>query len=218
MSEQISVLLADDHVLVLGMLRERLDRERDITVVAAVGSAGEAIRETVRLKPDVVVMDIDMPGTSCFQAARTIRTECPRTRTIFLSAFLNDAYIDQALAVEAAGYLTKSESPQAVVDAVRAVKAGQRRFSAEVESRIVVEQSGLRLARTRRSRASTLSNRELEILRYVARGLSQRQIADLTHRSDKTIHKHCNNIMAKLDVHDRVELARFAIREGLVQA
>lgn len=107
MSEQISVLLADDHVLVLGMLRERLDRERDITVVAAVGSAGEAIRETVRLKPDVVVMDIDMPGTSCFQAARTIRTECPRTRTIFLSAFLNDAYIDQALAVEAAGYLDK---------------------------------------------------------------------------------------------------------------
>lgn len=105
-----------------------------------------------------------------------------------------------------------------MVDAVRAVQAGQRRFSAEVESRIVVEQSGLRLARPRRSRVSTLSNRELEILRYVARGLSQRQIADLTHRSDKTIHKHCNNIMAKLDVHDRVELARFAIREGLVQA
>lgn len=218
MNRPISVLLADDHALVLSMLRDRLAGERDITVVAAVGSTDEAVGAATRLKPDIVVMDIDMPGMTCFEAARVIQVGCPETRTIFLSAFFNDAYIDQALSVEAAGYLTKGEPPEAVIDAIRAVKAGQRHFSAEVESRIVVEQSGLRLGRQGRSRASTLSNRELEILRYVARGLSQRQIAQLTHRSSKTIHKHCNNIMAKLDVHDRVELARFAIREGLSEA
>lgn len=218
MKAPISVLLVDDHALVLSMLRDRLDGERDITVVAAVGSATEALEEATRTKPDVVVMDIDMPGMDCFGAVRTIRATCPETRTIFLSSFFNDAYIDQALMVDAAGYLTKGEPPGVLIEAIRAVKAGQHRFSAEVTSRIVVQHGGIRHARKGQSRASTLSGRELEIVRYVAHGLSQKQIARVTHRSKKTIHKHCNNIMAKLDIHDRVELARFAIREGLAEA
>ena len=218
MNAAITVLLADDHALVLRMLRDRLNGERDITVLAAVETADEALQNAVQMKPDVVVMDIDMPGQTCFEAARTIRAQCPETHTIFLSAFFNDAYIDQALSVEAAGYLTKGEPPEALVDAIRAVKAGKRHFSPEVQSRIVVDQGGLRLSQKGRSRASTLSNRELEILRHLAQGMSQKQIADLAHRSIQTIHKHCNNIMAKLDIHDRVELARFAIREGLAEA
>ncbi len=218
MTRPTSVLLADDHALVLRMLRDRLDAEQDLTVVAAVGSAAEAVGEALRRRPDVVVMDIDMPGMVCFEAARTIRAACPQTRTVFLSAFSNDAYIEQALSVEAAGYLTKSEPPEAVIRAVRAIRAGQRCFSADVEARIILAPNGLQLAPRGRARAYSLSNRELEILRYVARGLSRKQIAQITHRSVKTVKVHCANIMKKLDIHDRVELARFAIREGLADA
>jgi len=217
-SGAITVLLADDHTLVLRMLGDRLAGEPGIQVVGCVGCAADAVAEAERLRPDVVILDIDMPGVTSFEAARTIRAGLPDTRLIFLSTFFNDAYIDQALAVEATAYLTKSEPPETVIQAIRGVMAGQRHFSPEVEARIVVDRGGVRLAGRGRSRASTLSNRELEILRYVARGLSQKEIAGLTSRSSKTVHKHCNNIMAKLDIHDRVELTRFAIREGLAEA
>ncbi len=218
MTRPTAVLLADDHALVLRMLRDRLDAEQDLTVVAAVGSAAEAVGEALRWKPDVVVMDIDMPGMICFEAARTIRETCPQTRTVFLSAFSNDTYIEQALSVEAAGYLTKSEPPEAVIRAVRAIRAGQRCFSADVEARIILAPNGLQLAPRGQARAYSLSNRELEILRYVARGLSRKEIAQITKRSVKTVKAHCANIMKKLHIHDRVELARFAIREGLADA
>ena len=214
----ISVLLADDHALILNTLRDRLDRESDLTVVAAVQSTNDAVREAMRAHPDVLVMDIDMPGMSCFEAAAAIRKTCPDVQTVFLSSFYNDAYIDQALSVEAAGYVTKSEPPEVVIAAIRAAHAGHRHFSADVEARIVVDDTGPRIGECGRSRASTLSHREMEILRYLARGLPQKEIADITHRSVKTIHKHCQNIMLKLDIHDRVELARFAIREGLAEA
>ncbi len=217
MNAPVSVIIVDDHALVREMLCDRLNREEGINVVAALEDASQLLEYVDRYAPDVVIVDIDMPGTSCFEAARRLRADYPDTRTIFLSSFFNDAYIDQALAVEAAGYLTKGEPPEIVIQAVRAVNAGQRHFSPEVQSRIVLDQGGVRLVQQERSRASTLSTRELEILRYVARGLSQKQIAEITHRSDKTIHKHCNNIMAKLDIHDRVELTRFAIREGLAE-
>ena len=218
MNGQISVLLADDHALVLRMLRDRLDNEPDITVVAAVGSADEAVGELARLKPDVIIMDINMPGMSCFEAARIIRARCPKARMIFLSSFFNDSYIDQALAVEAAGYLTKSEPPEAVVEAIRAAHKGLRHFSADVEARLVVEEGGIRLAKKGRSRAATLSGRELEVLRYVARGLSRKEIARVARISPETAHRHTINLMRKLEIHDRVELARFAIREGLAEA
>ncbi len=218
MTNHISVLLADDHALVRETLRDRLEKEPDMTVVASVANADEAVEQALLHKPDVVLLDIDMPGKSCFDAARTIQTECPGTRTIFLSSFFNDNYIDQALDIEAAGYLTKGESAASVIQAIRTARAGRRHFSPQIESRIVLDVGRTRLAAVGRSRKSTLSNRELEILRYIARGMSQRQIAQVTHRSERTIHTHCNNIMVKLDIHDRVALTRFAIREGLAEA
>ena len=217
MSEPITVVLADDHALVRNMLKKHLDDEQGIHVIAVAANADEALA-AASLAPDVVVMDIDMPGTSCFEAAREIQRTSARTRTLFLSAFFNDAYIDQALAVAAAGYLSKTEPPETVTEAIRTAHAGGRHFSAEVKTRIVVEDDGPRLCGDTRSRAALLSDRELEVLRYVARGLSQKQIAQLIHRSEGTVHKHAKNIMAKLAIHDRVELARFAIREGLAEA
>ncbi len=218
MSRTIRVLLADDHALVRRMLGAHLEATAGISVVGSAVDAAQAIALAERLAPDVVILDIDMPGVCCFEAAGTIQAVRSDTRVVFLSAFFNDAYIDKALAVKAAGYVTKNEPPETVIAAIRAAARGRRHFSLEVEARIVVTDKGARLAPGMHSRAATLSRRETEILCYLARGYAQREIAVLINRSSKTIHKHCNNIMAKLDIHDRVELTRFAIREGLVEA
>ena len=218
MSRRISLLLVDDHTLLRKMLGDRLENEPDMAVVGTVGNADDAVTEAIKLKPDIIMMDIDMPGLACFDAARMIGAQCPNTRIIFLSAFFNDRYVEQALAVEAAGYLTKSEPPESVVSAVRAAASGRSYFSPQVQSRIVVGSNGTRLAPKKRSRVSTLTERELEVLRYVARGMSKKRIAKTMHISAKTVNNHTTHVMAKLDIHDRVELARFAIREGLAEA
>ncbi|HUU86015.1 MAG TPA: response regulator transcription factor [Phycisphaerae bacterium] len=217
MNGPTKVFVVDDHALVRGALCERLDREAAISVVGSARTADEAIEQIARTRPDVVLMDIDMPGVSCFDAARQIAADQPATHVIFLSAFFNDHYIEQALAVKAKGYLTKREPPEDVVAAIREVANGGAYFSEEVRSRIVVDARGASLAQRSRSRVSTLTTRELEVLRYVARGMAKKQIARVMHISPKTVDRHSFNLMTKLDIHDRVELSRFAIREGLAE-
>jgi len=214
----ITVMLADDHALVREALGNWLRDTGDIRVVAEVGSADEAVAVAVRDKPDVVLMDIDMPGLLAFDAVRTIRTRCPATRVIVLSGFFHDRYIEEALAAEASGYITKGEPAEAVVRAIRAVAAGGAYFSPEVQARIVVDSHGVRLAAQGSTRAATLTPRELEVLRYIARGLSKKDIAAIMHLSVKTVDNHSTSLMTKLNIHDRVELARYAIREGLAEA
>ncbi|UCF33132.1 MAG: response regulator transcription factor [Phycisphaerales bacterium] len=218
MESPIRVLIVDDHELVRAAIRERLQREPNLEVVGEAAMAEEAVDKVARCGPDVVLMDIDMPGMTCFSAAEQINRIRPGTRIIFLSAYSHDRYIEQALAVKARGYLTKRESPAAVVAAILEVMAGGACFSEEVRSRIVVDRKGAKLASNPQSRASTLTARELEVLRYVAHGLAKKEIAKTMHISVKTVDRHSANLMNKLDIHDRVELARFAIREGLAQA
>jgi NarL family two-component system response regulator LiaR len=218
MESPIRVLIVDDHELVRAALRERLQREPNLEVVGEAAIAEEAVDKVARCGPDVVLMDIDMPGMTCFSAAEQINRIRPGTRIIFLSAYSHDRYIEQALAVKARGYLTKRESPAAVVAAILEVMAGGACFSEEVRSRMVVDQKGAKLASNPQSRASTLTARELEVLRYVAHGLAKKEIAKTMHISVKTVDRHSANLMNKLDIHDRVELTRFAIREGLAEA
>ncbi|MCG3130105.1 MAG: Oxygen regulatory protein NreC [Phycisphaerae bacterium] len=211
----IRVLVADDHTLVKSMLAERLQREPDIKVVATAGRADEAFDLVLAHSPDVVVMDIDMPGLICFDAARRMLASRPNTRILFLSAFTHDHYIEQALAVGALGYITKTEPADTIISAVRNVANNLSHFSDAVRERIVQGPSGLSLASRPQTRASQLTPREIEVVRYIARGLSKKEIAQLMNLSIKTVDKHTCNLMDKLDIHDRVELARFAIREGL---
>lgn len=218
MSTAISILLVDDHAMVRSALKKVLDDQPDMNVVASVGTADNAISEAVRLKPDIVLMDIDMPGMLCFDAAKEIRSLSPHTRIVFLSAFYHDHYIEQAMAVEAWGFITKHESEAAVVQAIRDVASNCAYFSPDVKARLVVDRQGVRMTHKLRSRASTLSRRELEVLQYLTRGMSKKEIARTMHISENTVHRHTTSLMTKLDIHDRVELARFAIREGLVDA
>jgi DNA-binding NarL/FixJ family response regulator len=211
----ISILIADDHSMVRQLLGRRLENELDMIVVATVSDADEATAQAIRLKPDIILMDIDMPGLSCFEAAEMIRRQCPDSRIVFLSAFFHDKYIEQAMAVQAWGYITKNEPEDSVVKAVRKVSSGVAYFSSEVKARIVVDSRGARLKSHRTSRASTLTEREMEVLRYLARGMAKKEVARTMHISVNTVNRHTTSLMAKLDIHDRVELARYAIREGL---
>jgi len=218
MSDSIKVLLADDHTLLRRAVARVLHESPTITVVAEVGNADDAITAALRFNPNVVVLDIDMPGIASFDAARTIIARVSTARVLFLSAFTHDRYIEAALACGALGYLSKNEPPEKVIDAIRAVAGGQCYFSPEVQARLVIDSDGVHLGHESKSRAATLTNREVEVLRYIARGMSKKEIAKTMHLSVKTIENHSASIMARLDIHDRVELTRFAIREGLIEA
>lgn len=215
MSQVISVLLADDHSLVRDMLSAALEAEGFDVHVAATGNEALAIGR--ECKPDVAVMDIDMPGLSAFEVARSWRAEGHAIRLLLLSAYVRDSYVGEALAVEASGYLTKDEPPGEVIAAIRSVAAGDVRFSSAVLDRIAVDASGPRVVSEEAPRAQGLTARELEIVRLIARGHHQKQVAVQLDISIKTVQHHLTAAMDKLGIHDRVELARFAIREGLVE-
>lgn len=215
---EISIILADDHALVRETLATWLKSEPDIKVVAAVSDANQAITEAIHYRPDILVLDIDMPGMLVFDAAKMVRARHPSCRIIFLSAFFHDGYIEQALASGAMGYLAKTEPPEVVAQAIRMVAAGEAYFSPEVQSRIIVDSDGLKLADGPRTRVTTLTPREMEVLRFLAQGKSKKEIAKVMSLSVGTVNNHTANLMKKLDIHDRVELTRYAIREGLVEA
>jgi|TARA_Y100000310_G_scaffold33754_2_gene31911 DNA-binding NarL/FixJ family response regulator len=218
MSWPISILLVDDHTLVREAVRARLQNEKGITVVGSVGSADEAVVEAKRLKPDVLLLDIDMPGKLSFEAAREIKIVSPRMRIIYLSAFFHDRYIQDALSAFAVGYVTKDEPAEILVKAIRLAASGISYFSPKVQDRIVVTDTGVTLLEQSSSLISLLSKRETEALRYIARGLIRTEIASLMKISIKTLDNHTTHIKKKLQLQDRVELTRFAIREGLVDA
>ncbi|MFO0828817.1 MAG: response regulator transcription factor [Phycisphaerales bacterium] len=217
MKSRTRIVLADDHACLRRAMAEWLERASEFEVVAEAATAAEAVDAARTLKPDIVVLDIDMPGQTAFTAADDIRRMRSETRVVFLSGFFNDRYIADALAARAAGYITKSEPSARVLEALSKVAHGSTYFSPEVRERLLIDDKGVRLASAPATRSSSLTDREVEVLRHVARGLSKRDIAKLLFLSPRTVERHVANTMAKLGIHDRVGLARFAIREGFVE-
>jgi DNA-binding NarL/FixJ family response regulator len=215
MSRKITLVLVDDHPMVREGLVVQLNSEPDMVVLGNCADGSTAIDLVDRHRPDVVLMDIDLPGISCFTSAKSILDQMPDTRIIFLSAYRYDRFIDQALKVPAWGYVTKGESFATVSQAIRTVVEGRLFFSQDVKSRLVAFVDEPDAPRPSRTRLMTLTVRELEVLRYLAEGNTVRQVAAILHRSPRTIDNHKARIMAKLDIHDKVELTRFAVREGI---
>lgn len=215
--QTISLVLVDDQALVRRAVGDRLAAEPDIEVLGSAANADDGIAAISRMLPDVGVLDIDMPGRSIFDAAKAMRAAAPKTNLLFLSAYTRDSYIEQALRVGGAGYLTKDQSPDEVANAVRLVAAGRTAFAPSIVARLVFDGSGVSL-RASDGPLSLLSDRETEVMGYLARGLSKKEIASTMHLSVKTIENHAGSLMGKLDIHDRVELTLFAIREGLTSA
>jgi len=213
----ITILVVDNHGLIRDTVSGMLSREHDFHVLGVAENADEAIRKVLELSPELVLMDINMPGISCFDAIQIIRSRVPETKFILVTAYANDEYLDQALRVKVNGFVLKSEGLGALADAVRRVYSGQMHFSPEIMSRLVVNGDEIVLENPPKTRLSTVSPRERELLRLLAKGLSLKEAAGMLGISYKTADKQKASLMTKLDIHDRVQLARYAIREGLVE-
>ncbi len=217
MSKAIRILVVDDHALIREALADRLRKEHDFDVVGKAADAGDAVALVQKTPVDVVLMDIEMPGLDSFEATRRIQAFSPRTRVLFVSAFPHERFVEQVQAVKGHGFVTKMDPPGVLTEAIRAVARGERYYSPVIQKQAAKSVDEVPLQHPGRSRLASLTPRELEILRGIARGHTQKEIAAQLHISVKTVETHCTNLMAKLGLHNRVELARFAIREGIIQ-
>ena len=215
----VRVLCVDDHAFLVEGLKARLDLEDSIEFIGRLETADRLIEEVEKTSADIVLLDIEMPGRDSFEALRDLAQMYPHVKVIMLSAYVRDHYIDTAVDAGAWGYLSKSDDPDSIVTAIRKVARGEFAFSPGVQERFKVQDRKTKKVENKPvSKFDSLTPREVEILRLIGKGMSRSEIAKSVFRSPKTIDAHRISIMNKLDIHDRVELARFAIREGLVEA
>lgn len=215
----IRVLCVDDHAFLADGLRARFEQEPDLEFAGRLSSAEGLTQEAERLNVDVVLLDIEMPGPDSFEALEDLMRMRPDTKVIMFSAYVRDHYIDEAVKAGAWGYLSKGDQPEQVIDAIRSVASGEFAFSEEILARTQKKKKRARNepAAPPKSKLDLLTPRERQILRLIGRGMSRTEIAEALHRSPKTIDVHRAAIMEKLQVNDRVELVRFALREGLAE-
>jgi two-component system, NarL family, response regulator LiaR len=204
---QIKVLLVDDHSVVRQGLRSFLELLGDIQVVGEASGGAEAVDLAIHLSPDIVLMDLVMPGMNGIEATRQICTRCPDTKVIALTSFLADEHIYPALAAGASGYLLKDVTPSELVQAIRTVYQGKGELHPEVAKRII---AGLQSPNTESSEQK-LTPRELEVLGLISQGLSNQEIADRLNISPKTVKVHVGNILSKLNLTDRTQAAIYAL-------
>ncbi len=209
----IRVLLADDHAVVRQGLRTFLDLQDEIEVVGEAGDGAEAVAATVRLEPDVVLMDLVMPEVDGIDAIRRIREQRPETRVLALTSFVDDDKVFPALRAGAAGYLLKDVQPAELVRAIHAVHAGEALLHPTVAARLVEEvASDARFDNP----TDVLTPREREVIGLIARGRANKAIALELGVSEKTVKTHVSNIFAKLGLTDRTQAALYAVRHGIV--
>jgi DNA-binding NarL/FixJ family response regulator len=217
--ERITILLADDHTIVREGLRALLEAQSDIEVIGEAQTGRQAVQLARELRPDVVIMDIAMPLLNGLEATRQILKVAPATRVLILSGYSDDEYIRQAVILGAAGYLIKQTSADSLSKAIREVQKGNTFFSPSIAGRVYdlyLEAPERRGAR--KTKKSTLSSREVEVLQLVAEGKANKQVAAELGISIKTVEKHRQHLMSKLDLHDTAALTRYAISVGIIES
>ncbi len=215
MGEQITVLLVDDHALVRQGVRAFLETQPDITVVAEAASGKEAVSLAAEYAPDVALMDLIMPGMDGVEATRRLTTSSPRTSVVMLTSYHDDEHVFPAIRAGALSYVLKEIGPDELADAVRKAAAGEAVLHPRVAARVVRELHGAR--REAPNAFHDLSDRELEVLRLIADGCNNAEIAARLYLSEKTIKSHVSNILGKLHLADRTQAAVYAWREGVVR-
>jgi DNA-binding NarL/FixJ family response regulator len=214
--KKIKVLLADDHAVVRDGLSALLGATENIEVAGKAVNGREAVKLAEQLTPDIVVMDISMPGLNGIEATRQIRHNLPLTRVIILSMHDDKENIFQAMEAGAEGYLLKESAGVEVVDAVREVMDGRRYLSRRISDQIVQESlQPVRKSNAWKSPIEKLSNREREILQLVAEGKTSAEVADILFISPKTVETYRSRLMVKLGLRDLPSLVRFAIKHGI---
>ena len=217
-SETIKVLIVDDHQVVRQGLKTFLDLQDDVAVIGEAADGLTAVDLVAELRPDVVLMDIVMPRLDGIEATRRIKELDTGVGVIVLTSFAGDEQVVPAIEAGASSYLLKDVTPEDLVDAVRAVYQGEPRLHPDALRKVMEAATAAHPGGVRRDSGAPpgdLTERELEVIRLVARGRSNREIADECFISEKTVKTHIGHILAKLELKDRTQLAIYAIRHGL---
>jgi NarL family two-component system response regulator LiaR len=218
----INVLVVDDHTLFRSGIRKMLEEEADMSVVGEAATGQEALEQARRLMPDVVLMDIKMPDSSGsgqsldgIEATRILHREMPHTGIIFCTVFEDDEFVFAGLQAGGRGYIVKDDDPETMLRAIRAVAHGESLLGPTIAQKVMRQFSAL--PGKQAPLVDDLTPREMEVLKLIAGGLSNKQIAEALVLSEKTVKNHINNIFSKLHVYDRSQAMLYAIRQGLVK-
>jgi len=220
MKTPITVILADDHTIVRQGLRALLNVESDIQVIAEAENGRETVEIAAKLSPDVLVMDIAMPLLNGLEATRQILKSSPKTKILILTAHGDDAYVTQAMSLGARGFLVKQTAAHVLPEAIRQVHRGSVFFSPAISQRLIQNQQNSQQSGKPKTAVAIvkLTSRETEILQLVAEGLANKQSAAELNISIKTVEKHRQSLMQKLNIHDTAGLTRYAISVGIIES
>ena len=213
--KMISVLIADDHSMVRQGLKQILELEEDITVIAQASNGAEAVKLTKEHNPDVVLMDINMPGTNGIEAIKELKLEKNPSKIIVLTIHDDREYLFKTIQMGAEGYVLKDAEPYVLVEAIRSVSKGQSYIQANMTKELVREFNRVTLHEKDKSETNGLTAREVEVLGLIAEGMINKEIAKKLFISEKTVKNHVSNIFKKLNVSDRTQGAIYAFKHNL---
>lgn len=217
MKSKIRVLVADDHTIVRKGLCALLDGHKEIEVVAEAENGREAIKKVEQVQPDIVLMDITMPGLNGLETTRQLKKRHPKMKILILTMHDNEEYIFETLRAGASGYLVKRTAPDELISAIHAVNRGESFLSPSISKRVI--EGYIRFGQSEQEEDEAfikLTDREREVLQLIAEGRVNREIAELLHISIKTVETHRSHIMEKLNIRNIAELTQYAIRKGLI--
>jgi len=213
-SPTVRVLIADDQTLFRVGLARLLEEDPRVDIVGQAGDGVEAVKQAGSLKPDVVLMDLKMPNLDGIEATRQIVASLPGVRVLLLTTFEADNHVIQALKAGASGYILKDSKPDSIVSSLLAVMAGERVMASAVANRVLEMLTG---TTTPKEFYDGLTGREIEILKLLAGGMANKQIAYKLKISEKTVRNHVSNMYEKLNIYDRSQAVLYAVRKGLVE-
>ena len=214
---KIRLLLVDDHAVVRSGLRMLLATENDVEIIGEAGTAAEALASTLELKPDVVLMDIGLPDKTGIEATQEIKERIQNVAIVALTIHEDEEYFFKMLEAGANGYVPKRAAPEELLTAIRAAAANEVYIYPSL-AKLLVKDFLAQPQERSRDKMDGLTDRENEVLAHLADGASNQDIADTLHISPKTVARHRENIMRKLNLRNRTELVKYAIRKGIIQA
>lgn len=214
--KKINVLIADDHAVLREGVRRFLQEQEDMNVVGEATDGLQAVKKVKTLKPDVALIDIQMPELNGLEAVNLIRESVPETQVVLLSMHKKDAYVHQALNAGALGYVLKASPMSEVLEAIRTVYRGEYYLSSKINTKIISSFLKSKNEKAPVSGYDLLSEREQQVFRLLVEGKSSTEIAEILCISSKTVEKHRANTMKKLDIHNMVSMVKYAIKIGLI--
>ena len=214
---KIRILLADDHTLFRQGVKNLLNTEPDLEIVGEVSNGGEAMEKAAEVRPDVVLMDIGMPGFSSFEATRQIKKNRPECKVLFLTMYDDEDYLVEGMEVGGSGYVLKDSAAAQLLGAIRDVHHGGSYLSPRMLAQLVDDFRSRIKTSSRTPRFATLTPREKEVLKMLAEGKSVKEIAGDLNLSVKTVEAHKFNLMRKLDIHNKAQLVQYAIQKKIIK-